>query len=766
MMTLRNRQIFFLLWFISFLLSDQPAVHSQESISSLSPGTLGRDVNPFIGTGGIWYLCGHNSPGVTLPFSSIRLSPDTVAWGGTRAANTSGYFYSDPLVLGFSHTRLLGTGAVDGGNFRIVPSHSGLPLSERRELNAELDHRHERAFPGYYAISFPELGIAAELTATHRTGIHRYTFSRNQTPEIHLHVTSVAGKGRSTEGEARILPEAREIEGSVRTFGSFSQRFGGLKIYFVAQFSRPFERFSSWTNETEASEQASVRGDDAGFSVSFSQDEAARDVELRVAISYVSIANARANLKAETSGKTFEQIVAEAVSHWEEKLARIQITGGTDHQRTIFRTALYRSFQMPTQFSDVNGEYTGFDKQVHKAEDFTYYTDMSLWDTFRTVHPLFNLIARHEQRDMVVSLIKMAEQGGYLPRWPSGTGYTNSMFGTPADIMISESWLKGIHNFDIDTAYSFMKKTAMGPVPEGSPFSGRTGAEHYLKHQYCPADLMKKSVASTIEYGYADHAIARLADSLGHKEDAALFYQHAAYYRNLWNPETQFFQPRNSDGTFSPAFRPDLLTYLDLTEKFTHAYVEGSAWQWRWGVPSDARELIPLFRSREYFVEQLSEFFEKSPAGTGKNPNAWYWHGNQPDLFAVWLFNYAGRPDLTQKWARWILDTKYGINEDGIDGNDDGGTLSAWYVLCSLGLFPVAGTDHYEISSPLWERSEIRIADETLIITTDHATSEYPYVHEILLNGVPIDGFSIRHSEIAAGGILEFRMGRDPAPQR
>ena len=227
---------------------------------------------------------------------------------------------------------------------------------------------------------------------------------------------------------------------------------------------------------------------------------------------------------------------------------------------------------MPTVFQDVNGEYLGFDRQIHQAAGFNYYTDMSLWDTFRTVHPLFNLIARREQRDMVVSLVKMAEQGGYLPRWPSGGGYTGSMFGTPADIVIAESYLKGIQDFDVESAYGFMRKTALGPVPAGSPFSGRVGVEHYLKHEYCPADLMKKSVASTIEYCYADQAIARLAEALGHRDDAILFQQHGRFYRNLWNPETQFFQPRDSQGKFLAEFKPEMLTYVDVDGKI-HARV-------------------------------------------------------------------------------------------------------------------------------------------------------------------------------------------------
>lgn len=728
-------------------------------------GPLGLDVNPFIGTGGLSYLCGNNFPGVTLPFGMVRLSPDTVSSLGQRATNSSGYFYSDPRILGFSHTRLAGTGATDGGNFLVIPCVAESAKSVRRGLNTPYAHADETAFPGYYGVGLPKLGISAELTATRRVGIHRYSFSANQTPHILIHATSALGKGSSKSGDVRILPDSNEVEGSVQTFGTFSKRYGGLKVYFVARFNRPISEFSTWTGETTSPGNVVANGDDVGVDLGFKPDDKRQALELKLAISYVSIANARANLEKEAADEGFDQILEKAIAEWEEKFSRIQVSGGTDRQRVIFRTALYHSLQMPSVFNDVNGDYLGFDRQVHKAEGFDYYTDMSLWDTFRTVHPLLILIAPREQTDMLKSLLKMAEQGGYLPRWPAGGGYTGSMFGSPADIVMTESYLKGIRGFDAETAYQYMRKTALGPVPAGSPFSGRVGVEHYLKYEYCPADLMKKSVASTIEYCYADQAIARLADALGHSEEALVFQKHGQFYRNLWNPETQFFQPRNSNKAFSDAFEPEMLTYIDLTGKFTHAYVEGSAWQWRWGVPSDASELVSLFKSREYFVEQLDQFFAKSPAGVGLNPNAFYWHGNQPDIYTAYLFNSAGRPDLTQKWVRWVLDTKYGDRDNGVDGNDDGGTLSAWYVLSSLGIFPTAGTDRYEIGSPLWDRVEITSQDKPLVIISEKGGQDSPYVQKTWLNDKQVDRHWLQHAEIVNGGTLKFEMGDPPSKE-
>ncbi|HEY1599467.1 MAG TPA: GH92 family glycosyl hydrolase [Pirellulales bacterium] len=734
--------------------------------TTVQAGELGRRVNPFIGTGGITYLCGNNFPGATVPFGMVRLSPDTVSPTGRKAANSSGYYYGDEKLLGFSHTRLSGTGATDGGNFLIVPSITPFASTDKHlGLNAVYSHDKEAAFPGYYAVELPHPGIVAELTATCRVGLHRYTFSDGQTPHLQIHVTSVLGKGRSSEGEVRVLAAAHEVEGAVRTFGTFSGRHGGGKVYFVARSSRPFAAFATWKGDALSPNQAEASGDEVGVDLTLENNHAQPSVELKVAISYVSIKNARANLEAEAADQGFDQVLEKAKQLWEEKLALARVEGGTKKQQTIFYSGIYHSFLMPTVFNDANGEYLGFDGQVHQASGFTYYTDMSLWDTFRTTHPLYTLIAPREQRDMVVSLVDMAKQGGYLPRWPSGSGYSNSMFGTPADIVIADTYLKGIRDFDIEAAYQAMRKTALGPTPPGAAFSGRKGIEDYLKYEYCPADLMSQAVSRTLEYCYADHAIARLAEALGHRDDAQLFDKHAQYYRKLWNPETQYFQPRDSQGRFVAEFRPLLLTYADAGKKYTDDYVEGNALQWRWAVTFDPAGLIALFKSREYFVDELDEFFAKSEPEVGVRPNSYYWHGNQPDIYAAYLFNAADRPDLTQKWVRWILEKKYGEAENGLDGNDDGGTLSAWYVLSSLGLYPTAGSDRYEMASPLWERAEVQLGDRHLSIVAEYFATDHPYVQKVWINGTAVDRTWIKHSEIASGGQLRFEMGAHPVPR-
>jgi len=733
--------------------------------TNVQPGELGRSVNPFIGTGGFPWVCGNNFPGAMTPFGMVRLGPETVSiLIRKRALNTSGYYYGDDQVLGFSHTRLNGTGATDGGHFLVAPATGPVqPKRYRKGQTTGFSHREELASPGYYAVMLPQIGTLVELTATPRVGVHRYTFSQGGTPHLLLDVMNALGGRRSAEGKVRVLPEAKEVEGSVRTFGTFAARYGGIKVCFVARFDQAFAAFNTWQSDVVVPNQTTAEGDGVGVDLTFPTSKQPQIVTLKLAISHVSIENARANLDAEAGAKGFDTLVAEAQQAWEDKLSLIKIQGGTEKQRTIFYTALYRAFQMPTVFNDANGEYLGFDRKVHQITDFQYFTDLSLWDTFRTAHPLYTLIAPKDQRDMLVSLIKMLEQGGWLPRWPSGHGYSNSMLGTPADIVIAESYLKGIRDFDVEQSYRAMRRTALAPTLPGAAFSGREGVEDYLKYGYCPSGRMHESVSRTFEFGWADSAIARLAEALGHREDAELFLKHSQFYRNLWNPATQYFQPRDPEGKFFEPFKPLLLTYLDRKGEFTRDYVEGSALQWRWAAPYDAEGMIALFKSREYFVEELNNFFAKSsPAMGAWNPGPFYWHGNQPDIHAAYLFNDAGRPDLTQKWARWILDNKYGDDYDGLDGNDDGGTLSAWFVFSALGFYPVAGSDRYQLGAPLFQRAEVKLNDKPLIIVAENHAAKHSHVQKVRLNDVTLDRTWIKHSEIERGGILRFEMGASP----
>jgi predicted alpha-1,2-mannosidase len=729
----------------------------------LETSNLCRLVDPFISTGGNPYVCGHNSPGATVPFGLVRLSPDTLSISRKAATNTSGYYYHDPLILGFSHTRLCGTGAVDGGHFRVMPGKSGTSIETRRRgMLAPLNHEMESASPGYYSINLPKLSVKVELTATQRVGLHRYHFDAGTIPKVLIDVGSALGKGRSEACEVHVSPDQQEVSGTARTFGSFSGRYGGLQVYFVARFQSPWKNFVTWSGDSITDGHATTKGDDVGVDFTFSQAQQEQTIELAVALSHVSIENARENLEAELADRSFEDVRATAEQEWNALLSTVQIEGGSVSDQRVFYTALYHSFVMPTTFSDANGQYLGFDQQVHQAEGFQYYTDMSLWDTFRTTHPLYTLLTPDRHRDMLISLAKMAKQGGNLPRWPSGAGYTNSMFGAPAEIAIAEAYLKGIRDFDIEMTYRVMRKAALEPATENAAYSGRRNIADYMKYGYCPSDTMDRAVSKTLEYATTDAAISRLAAALGHGEDAALFAKRALYYRNVWNPETQYFQPRDTAGEFSTPLKPHLLTYVDFTRKFTDDYVEGSALQWRWAVSHDATGLVSLFSSPEYFVEELNNFFANSVPQAGALPNGYYWQGNQPDIHAGYLFNSEGRPDLTQKWVRWILKHKHDDSPIGLDGNDDGGTLSAWYVFSSLGFYPVVGTDRYELGSPLWKRAIVKIGNNNLEIITDNYAPDRVYVEQVKLNGKPLDRTWFKHDEIIHGGTLRFVLKDDP----
>ncbi len=718
-----------------------------------------RLVDPLISTGGNPYLCGHNTPGATTPFGLIRLSPDTVSASGKTATNTSGYFYDDPRIIGFSHTRLCGTGAVDGGHFRVLPTGIETPLAElRKGLRAKLDHDQESASPGYYSIELPDLLLRAELTATRRVGLHRYQFAAGANPKILIDIGSALGKGRSEECHVHVDSDTQEIVGSTRTFGSFSGRYGGLKVYFAAKVYVPWQSWTVWSGDQITADESEAAGDDVGVELKFAKSDEKQTIELALAISHVSIANARENLTVELGSRDFEAVKKGASDQWNQALSKIQVDSDSETDQTIFYTALYHSMMMPTVFSDVNGQYIGFDKQIHQAKGFEYYTDMSLWDTFRTTHPLFTLIESERHREMMVSLVMMARQGGNLPRWPSGGGYTNSMFGAPAEIAMTEAYLKGIRDFDIETAYSVMRKAALEPTPPDAAYSGRRELANYIKHGYCPSDASSGAVAKTLEYASTDAAIAKLAAELGHAEDAALFEKRAQSYRNVWNPETEYFQPRDAAGNFSTPLQPLLLTYLDFKGDVTDDYVEGSALQWRWAVSHDAAGLVSLFSSRDHFVKELEAFFAGSVPKVGELPSGYYWQGNQPDIHAAYLFNAAGRPDLTQKWVRWILKHKHDDTPIGLDGNDDGGTLSAWYVLSSLGFYPVVGTDRYELGSPLWRRAVLKMGERQLEIIADNYAPDRVYVEHVELNGKRLDRTWFAHSEIVAGGTLRFVM--------
>ncbi len=709
-------------------------------------GEFGKYVDPFIGTGGTPWTCGMVSPAATVPFGSVRLGPDTSFIGGgyITKMNTSGYYYEQAHIKGFSHSRLSGTGAEDYSMFRVTPA-----VGNSKAGVMAYSHKNEVAVPGYYAVYLPSVGCLAEMTADVHTGVHRYTFNSSKDARLFIDVTSAAAKSQSREGKVEYDPETGVITGSCLLFGQFAGRYDGLPTYFAAVADKPIE-----------SVDISSDPDNCSIDINFGNLKD-QSVELKVGISFVSTDNAMLNLKTETDGLDFDGVYKKAVKVWEDNLSVIKI--GTDDEdiKTVFYTALYHAMIMPTNFTDVNGEYLGFDKKVHVADGFTYRSDMSLWDTVRTTNPLYTLIAQDIQRDCLNSLVTMSQQGvGVIPRWPQGAGYTGSMFGDSANIMITESYLKGITDFDVQTAYEAMKYTSDNAVNK----DGRNHIEAYNEYGYVPQDIATgdKSVSRTLEYAWEDAAIANLATALGKTEDAEKYAAKSMYYKNVFDPETKYFRARNTDGTFVSRFSPNMTSFYDMImiNKYADSYAEGSARQWRWNALHDIDGMIELFGSKEYFVSELEDFMEDaSLSRAGIDPGPGYWVGNQHDIHTPYLFANAGRPDLTQKWVRWTLANRFSTDINGLDGNDDGGTLSAWYVFSAMGFYPLAGTDKYWLGSPNIDSAEITLSNgNTLKIKAVNQSEENVYVSSVTLNGVELEGCYVTHEQLMNGGELVFTM--------
>ena len=707
----------------------------------ISVGEYGQYVDPFIGTGGTPWTCGMLSPAATVPFGAVRLGPDTSFMGGIYLTkmNTSGYYYEQAHIKGFSHSRLSGTGAEDYSHFRVTPA-----IGKNEPSVLPYSHSNETAKPGYYAVYLPSIGCLAEMTATAHTGIHRYTFDTDKDARLYIDATSANANKTSKDAHVSYDEKTGIITGGCLLDGQFAGRYDGLPAYFAATASKPIE-------------SAEVK--DGGIDINFGSIKG-ESVELKIGISYVSEENALLNLNEETKGVDFDGVYKNAVNEWENRLSSVKINANDDI-KTIFYTALYHAMIMPTDFTDVNGEYLGFDKKAHKADGFTYRTDMSLWDTCRTTHPLYTLIAQDIQTDCLNSLVNMAQQGGgNLPRWPMGAGYSGSMFGDSANIVIAESYLKGITDFDVKAAYEAMKYSSENETSR----SGRENIKLYNEYGYIPNDVegVRKSVACTLEYAWQDAAIASLAKALGKDEDAEKYTAKSMYYKNVFNPETKYFQARNADGSFVWNFSPYITEFYDavMIKKFANCYSEGSARHWRWAAQHDIEGMIELFGSKEYFVSELDAFMkDASLTRAAIDPGHGFWIGNQHDIHTPYLFNNAGRPDLTQKWVRWTLENRFSTDINGLDGNDDGGTTSTWYVFSALGFYPLAGTDKYWVGSPNVDSAEITLSNgKTLKVTANNQSDKNIYVSSVTLNGEKLDGFYVTHGQLMNGGELVFEM--------
>ncbi len=716
-------------------------------------------VDPFIGSGGHYFGFGSAFMGACRPHGMAKPGPDTSKENGAAAFHHfSGYHFDDDYVHGFSQVHIHGTGAPDYGALLLMPT-SGFSAEKtgERGYRSRFSKSTEQAEPGYYAVTLDDHGIRAELTATERCGLYRFSYAADETePVLIVDPSHALPDCEVADAELAATETGGGVHGWLQYQGALTGRSGGFRLYYEMRFSRPAQGWTAWVGQDLSEGSQSVVGPEVGMAFSFSPN--AEPLLVTVGLSYVDLDGARANLAAEIPDRDFERVRDEAREAWAAELARVEIQGGTGDEQEIFYTAVYHAFLTPTLFTDVDGRYTGFDEQIHQAEGFTYYTDFSLWDTYRTVHPLFVLVAPDRQRDMVESLLAMYRQGGHLPKWPAGTGYTGCMIGTPADVTIADTYIKGITDFDVETAYDAVVANATTAQPSG----GRAEVERYVELGYLPADEVDGSAARTLEFGVADAAIAAWAAALGRADDAAAFAERSGGYRHLWDPELRFLRGRNADGAW---FEGDSdFNELDWNAPY---YVEGNAWHYLWLVPHDPAGLAELFGSAEAMAEKLEAFFAtpepEDPLGEFLPPN-YYWHGNEPDIHAAYLFDELGRPERTQHWVRHVLATRYGAGPDGLAGNDDCGTLSSWYVFSASGFYPSAGQTRYWIGSPVFERVVFHLGDDrTFEIEAKDASAENLYIQAARLNGQDLDRPWFEHGEIAAGGELVLQMGPEPS---
>ena len=726
----------------------------EEPLPPLSNPSASVDL--FIGTGGTGSGSSNTFPGPVAPWGMVQPGPDTANADGSRLwfNHASGYHYDDELILGFSQTRLQGVSTPDLGAISIMPSSGGDPavLATPEGRWSSFSHEDEEAQPGYYAVRLDGDGPRVEVTATRRVSHYRI----DELTTLVFDLSSAEASTEVLDASLHVDTGAGVVEGWTAHSGRFSGHVeGGIVTWFHARLSAPITGSSTWNGDELSPGATEASGAQIGAVL-----DVAGPVEVRIGVSYVDLDGARANLEAEIpDGQTFDTTRAVAQQRWADVLGAMQMGGGGVEDRKILATSLYHSFVMPTLVQDVDGRYRGLDHAVHQA-DFSYHSMFSLWDTYRTTHPLLSLIQPTQQIDLVRSLLQMGHDGGYVPRWPLGDAYTNVTVGTPADIMVADTALRGLAGFDPDAALDSLLRSAAAPVAAGHDFGGRAGIEDYLQSGYVPAEAVNRSVSRTLEFAVADHALGRWAEQLGRPEAGALL-QRGQSYRRLWNPSLQVFDGRRADGSWV-GVDPEAYEGDDL-------YYGGNAMQYAWFAPQDMGGLIELNGGPEPFSERLDGWlqataYELEDSGLlGVAPPLGYYHGNEPDLHVPWLFVAAGRPDLAQRWVRWAADTHYLATPDGIMGNEDAGALSSWYVLAALGIYPVPGSDLWLLGAPRLPVVELAVEGGVLRIEAPQAGPQSPYVSGLTWNGEPWDHPGISHAQLAAGGVLRFTLAAEPA---
>ena len=720
-------------------------------------------IDPLIGTGGEAFGAGSVPPGPQMPWGMIRPSPDTCLDDGIVIPyhHFGGYHFQDTHIRCFSHTHMDGSGIPDLGTLGLMVT--AQPVSpEMIELQSwwsTFSHDTEIARAGYYEVLLDQPQVRWQLSSHVHAAVHRLTMTDSESP---LNLIIDAGHAVITSdiknATVHVDPAMGKICGFSLIAGDFSGRIGGggATIYYCILLNDTnFQAFGVWEGMKVFPASTSAVGKKAGAFFTYPANRAERIVEVRVGISYISVDNAWSHLQEEVGKVSLEELVTLNQNAWRQQLTRVNVTMGNPSLQTMFYTALYHAMLAPTTFSETGGEYLGFDKAVHTLDlnvHSRYLTDMSIWDTHRSVAPLYDLLYPSVQSDIVHSLQLMYEQGGDIPRWPFLSGYTACMIGTHANQVILDAVRKGIPGFNASKLYEGMRLQATDP---NRPHVGRDDLTDYATKGYVCNDKSGQAVSKTLAYAFDDWAVGQLAHILGYEEDAAFFGNRSGNYRHLWDGERQLMCPRDCDGTLHC---PNIVEAA-LPQPFLRPYDEGDAWQWTWFVPHDLAGLAELFGGKPAMLKRLSFFFEHTDDFPGTElPNPMYWAGNEPDILAPWIMSVLGDGAMTQQWTRWIALNYYSTQPDGIPGNDDYGTLSSWLWWCMLGMYPLTGTNDYALGSPLVEKATLQLGTGHLlsIETSNFANGDAWKVQTITWNGTPLAGWTISHAQISQGGILHF----------
>ena len=718
---------------------------------------LTQYVNPFVGTAGF----GNVYPGAQVPFGGIQVSPDTDDYDYDSAA---GYKYTKPTILGFSLTHLSGTGIPDLGDFLFVPgtgairSASGTDEDPDSGYRSRYRHETETASPGYYSVVLDDYGVRAEMTAASLSGAFRFTYPASDSSFVMIDLSHTL-QWQCIWSTVRLVDD-HTIVGSKIVNGWNPDRH----VFFAARFDAPIEDFLILkqgepviynTYRFRSSKEA--RGTGLQACVRFATKEG-EQVGVKVAVSATGIDGALKNL-SEIDGKDFEAIRSDAEAQWEQELARYELAPEcTREERVTFYTSVYRTALHPFLFQDVDGRFRAHDGTIGTAQGFTNYTTFSLWDTYRALHPLLNLINKPLQTDLALSMLEHYDKSveHMLPIWSFYGGETWCMIGYHAVSVLADMMVKGVPGFDYERAYQAMKATATNPHYDG--------LTEYTRLGYVPFDQENESVSKTLEYAYDDWCIAQAAKLLGHEEDYAFFLARSQNFRNLIDPETKYMRGRDTQGAWRTPFS-DLAYEGPGADNGWGDITEGFTLQYTWTVPHAFEDYMEI-AGKKFLCERLDNMFtlEISDDIPGAH-DIWgriggYWHGNEPCHHVLYLYNKLGKPQECQKWVRYVADHFYGDKPDSLSGNDDCGQMSAWYIFNCLGFYPLCpGGNEYELGSPCLPGVSVKLSDGGVLnVRTKNWSPSHVYVKAVYLNGVRLKGTTLRYEDIRDGGELLFVM--------